>query len=259
MAFWHLLLFVGVLGAGLIWTLAYLLRHWARANREKVEARKARVRQGLASVARRLKPPRRKIHARRAMGSPRNGDLASPPHGGPASPSHGGPASPPSDTAAPPSGSLRARATVRETPLQTAAPIFGTARHGSPARPEAKDQAGPSPEPEALEREPAVTLRGLDAVLSDVRETSDASLGNLTALFDRLEHGDLPIEEFLRAAAVEREEAERQIRCLEMLHATRSELEQDAAYQQARDKGLAAIKCQEWALEFREMLRHAQL
>jgi hypothetical protein len=243
MAFWHLLLFVSVLGAGLIWTLAYLLRHWARVNREKVAARKDRFRQGLASAARRLKPPRRKTHARRAMGSPHSGDLASPPGG----------------LASLPSGSLRARPTVRETPLPASAPRFGTARHASPVRSDAKDRAGPSPAPEALEREPAATLRGLDAVRSDVRETSDASLGNLTALFDRLERGDLPIEEFLRAAAVEREEAERQIRCLEMLHDTRSELEQDAAYQQARDKGLAAIKCQEWALEFRETLRHAQL
>ncbi|WP_156842628.1 hypothetical protein [Novosphingobium aquimarinum] len=238
MAFWHLLLLVGLLGAGLVWTLAYLLRHWARENGEKVAARKARFRQTLASAARRLRPPQRKRNA--------DGGVRSPPGRGRASPSD---------------DSRGARPTLRETPLpaSASAPRFGTARHDRPAQAKVKVDEAPSQALPVPEREPEVGLRALEAVRSDLRETSDPSLGNLTALFDRLEHGDLSIEEFLKAAALEREEAERQIRCLEVLYESRSELEQDASYQQARDNCMAAIKCQEWALEFRETLRHAHL
>lgn len=240
MEFWHLLLLFGVLVSGLAWSLAYLLRHWARANSDKVEASKARARQVLSRLASRFRP-----HPRKAISATVTRHEAK----APAAPGPVGLQGLP----------LREKA---QAPASGASPFKRTARPSL-----AELGSLPAAEPESVDSgndgnersEAREGLPGLDAVRSGMARAEDKALGCLTALFDRLEKGDLPIEDFLKAATLEREEAERQIRCLEVVHGDLASLEADPEYRHARDNCAAAIKCQEWALEFRENLRHSHV
>lgn len=243
MAFWQLLAIVGLLGLGLLAVLSYLVRQALRTHRAQVDASKARLGEAFAKVVRRL-GQRRKQSAGRMKAS---------------------------SSATVQRGVAANRTSEAQSPGEEIAPSalrgFGHARPIRPGKIQETEVTTPAPAPDAVvepspdgiagssldEPAPAPSLPGLEGV----REASEASPGQLSALFDRLENGDMTIEEFLKAVGFERDESERQMRLLEMTHADRAALEQDSAYQRARDACLAAIKCQEWALGFRETMRHS--
>lgn len=235
MEFWHLVLIFAVFLAGLAFSLAYMLRYWARANRELVAARKARIGQALSRMRNRLRLPRRK---------PKRGGVAA------------------ASTPAPPRFRSPLRERGQSAPQISQVTGFGSnlSRDAETAAEEGHGLAADEREREAREDlDPAPGLPGLGVARPGTGDDAENALGHLSALFDRLERGDLPIEEFLKAAALEREEAERQIRCLEVLHGNRAALEDDPDFREALSHCAAAMKCQQWALEFRENLRHAHV
>jgi hypothetical protein len=225
MEFWHLVLIFVLILAGLIFSLAYMLRAWARANSERLAAGKGRIRKSVSGLKSRLLPLRRKEGERRE---------------------------------APPPSAVTARPRSPQAAKPQLQPRMLGVTKDAPA---SRDDGRKIAYHEAERRGAGTSLRprGFAAVRSGTGDDAADAVGHLTALFDRLERGDLPIEEFLKAVALEREEAERHMRCLEVLHGDRAMLDANSDYRQARDHRAAAIACQEWALEFRENLRQASV